>query len=139
MNRQTVIINLLLILLLIQFSSYAQQIVDADYYIDGTSGNDSNDGLTSTTAKQSISGIIALGSTIAGKKIAFRDSIIYRNTSTTETWRITQSNVTVTNWYEGDSNILPAFTGGQQITVWTNYSGNVWESSTNVSSASAWK
>ena len=140
-NRSLFIKIILVFLALTSFFNppiYSQsQIRQADYYVDGSNGNDSDNGLTPTTAKQSIAGIIALGSAIAGKTIAFRDSITYRNSTTLDVWRLDYNGVTVTNWYEGGSDKLPKFTGGIKVSDFTNYSGNVWQA-TAASASAVW-
>ncbi|HEY7751698.1 MAG TPA: hypothetical protein VH917_05350, partial [Ignavibacteriaceae bacterium] len=77
------------------------QIRQANYYFDFVNGNNSNNGFTPQTAKKDLNGLNALGSNIAGKTIAFRDSMYYRGSYT-----LSENNVTLTNWWVGGSDKL---------------------------------
>ncbi len=121
-------IIILFLSFLIQFPLNGQQITIADYYFDGLNGSDSNNGLTPQTAKQTLDGLASLGSSIAGKTIAFRDSIYYRKTTSGNVAiLVVYDNVRITNWYDDASDQYPRICGSYGLTNWTNYSGNIWQ------------
>lgn len=111
-------------------------IIEADYYFDAENGNDSNDGLTPSTAKQGVTGFNNLNLT-AGTIVAFRDSMTYRASTSSalggfyisNTENGTSTNpITITNWYGASSDSFPVFDGSLLITnTWTNTSGNIWQ------------
>jgi hypothetical protein len=109
------------------------QIRQANYYFDFVNGNNSNNGFTPQTAKKDLNGLNALGSNIAGKTIAFRDSMYYRGSYT-----LSENNVTLTNWWVGGSDKLPKFTPSTAVTNWTPQgTTNVWQASAG-SAAAVW-
>jgi len=127
-------IIVLLISFLIQFPLSGQQIRDADYYFDGTDGNDSNDGLTPATAWKTLNKFNVLGASITSKSIAFRDSIDYRRSTVgTAAILIDYNGVRITNWYGSNSDILPRILASDsKISNWSDQGGNIWSANASV-------
>jgi len=130
MDIKSTRIILLISLLLINFPIIGQQITNADYYFDAENGSDSNPG-TYASPKKTIAGLVALGSAINGKTIAFRDSMYYRTAGNMSTVLdiVNMSNVRLTNyWISPDEDIgsYPRIRFSKEISNWENQGGNIW-------------
>jgi hypothetical protein len=110
-------------------SDIYSQIRQADYYIDGINGNDSNNGTTPQTAWKTIDKLNS--SLSSGNTYAIRDSIYYYRNSGSAGLDVSVSNIRITNWWPNASwrngDKLPIIACSYKISNWTNVSGNIWQ------------
>lgn len=104
-------------------------ITNANYYIDGKDGNDSNDGKSPQTAWRSLAKINNNNSFPAGTIIAIRDSIRYEGGIYFTANGTPGNPITITNWYGSASNRKPVIKASNSVSTWTNVSGNIWRAS----------
>ncbi len=98
-----------------------------NYYL-SNSGNDSNNGTDPSTPWQSISKLNSFNFT-SGDNILFERGGTFYGTIT-----VSSSNLTFGAYGNGDD---PVITGFKTVTNWTNLGGNIWESSSPISSLSS--
>jgi len=126
-NDINMIKNLLILIALIITISLQAQIT---YYIDATNGDDINNGLSSTTAWQTIDKINQQ-TLIAGDSILFKRDEIWRG------GLLPQNSGNSNNWIvfsDYGTGAPPQLLGSEQITGWVLYSDNIYKK-TNVNLA----
>jgi hypothetical protein len=101
----------------------------SNYYVDSSSGSDSNNGLSASKAWKSLHKI-SKTTFSPGDSILLKKNSVWRETMT-----VTSSGRTSGYIYYGSygSGEMPLILGSVAATEWTNISGNIWVSSTIVS------
>ena len=100
-----------------------------NYYVDGTNGNDSNNGLTPATAWKTLSKINNDSSFTSGDIIAIRDSIRYEGGIFFTASGTNGSHIKITNWYGSASERKPVIKASNTVTNFVNVTGNIWRAS----------
>ena len=114
----------LLVLLIFTNTLYA-----TNYYIDGTNGYDSNNGLTPATAWKTLSKINNNSSFAPGDIIAIRDSIRYEGGIFFTASGSDGIHIKITNWYGSASERKPVIKASNTVNNFVNVSGNIWRAS----------
>ncbi len=113
----------LVVIMLVGMFSVDGRVYAANYYLDANNGNDNNNGLTPETAWQTLDKINAYniqpGDQILFKRGCEWDGTVYVTDSGTS------SNPIIFDAYgSGDK---PVISGDLEVTGWTVYSGNIWQ------------
>ncbi len=99
------------------------------YYLSSSSGNDNNSGTDPSSPWQSINKLNSFLSLSSGDNVLFkRGDVFYGSIS------ISTSGITFGAYGSGNN---PEITGFETISAWNNLGGNIWESSSRVSSLSS--
>ena len=113
-----------LIIALFFFSTIASA---TDYYV-SSSGNDANNGLSSSAPWKTIAKVNA-SSFVPGDTIFFCKGNTWRETLTIPSSGNSAAYIVFTSYGTG---LAPKILGSSDVTAWTNYSGNIWYSNNEV-------
>lgn len=106
-----------------------------DYYVDATNGSDSNSGLTPALAKQTLAGVLALTTSLAGKRIGLKRGDTYREAFNIDYAGTANAPTVVGAWGTGDRPVIKA-TAVQATSGWSIVSGAIWTgTATSISTA----
>jgi len=95
------------------------------YYVDASGGNDTNDGKSSATAWRTIAKVNASRFS-PGDQILFNRGGVWREQLTVPSSGSAGNPITFAVYGTGAN---PLIDGGNAVTSWSNYSGNVWQGS----------
>lgn len=107
--------------------------IQTAYYVDPVNGNDNNDGVSTATAFRTITKardvVRATKGTMTGDIVVNLRGGTYTLTSTLSFNENDSGNNGYRIYYKAYNGEIPAITGGQKITGWTLYSGNIYRAS----------
>ena len=113
-------------LLLVVFTTLCFVANATTYYI-SASGNDANNGTSTSTPWKSLSKLNSYFSSLKpGDNILFNRGDIFYGSITINTSGTSGSPITISAYGTGAN---PVITGFTNVTAWTNLGGNIWESS----------
>lgn len=96
-----------------------------DYYVDATSGSDANSGLTPLLAKQTLAGVLALTTSLAGKRIGLKRGDTYREAFNVDYAGTANAPTVIGAWGVGARPIIKATTV-QATSGWSVSSGSIY-------------